>query len=59
MDGFLAFLGAARIVDASLLKEIHGMTDVEVPAITDSAFAGTMLQQWAQTNGGATARKGW
>jgi len=54
IEGFLAFLASSRIVDASLLKELHGMTDVEVPAVTDPAFGGTMLQQWASTHGSAT-----
>ena len=49
IDGFLAFLGAARIVDPSLLKELHGMTDVETPSARDPAYQGTMLAKWATT----------
>jgi len=49
IDGFLAFLGATRAVDPSLLKELSAMTDVETPQILDSAYRGTKLATWAST----------
>ena len=49
IDGFLAFLGATRAVDPSLLKELCAMTDVETPQIRDPAYRGTKLATWAST----------
>ena len=49
LDGFLAYLGAARALDPSLLKELHGMADVETPSLGDLAYQGTKLAAWAKT----------
>jgi serine/threonine-protein kinase len=49
LDGFLAFLGATRAIDPSVLKELHGMTEVETPSVRDLAYRGTMLAAWAKT----------
>jgi serine/threonine-protein kinase len=49
IEGFLAFLGAERAVDPSLLKEIHAMGDVETPTAHDSAYRGTLIAAWAKT----------
>ncbi|MEO5727317.1 MAG: hypothetical protein ABI134_14145, partial [Byssovorax sp.] len=49
IDGFLAFLGATRAVDPSLLKELCAMTDVETPQIQDPAYRETKLATWART----------
>ncbi len=49
IDGFLAFLGATRAVDPSLLKELCAMTDVETPQILDPAYRQTRLATWAST----------
>jgi serine/threonine-protein kinase len=49
IDGFLAFVGAARAIDRSLLKELHGMADVETPSVRDPAYRGTLLATWANT----------
>lgn len=49
IDGFLAFLGTARAIDPALLKELHGMGDVETPSVRDLAYRGTMLAAWAET----------
>lgn len=49
IDGFLAFLGATRAVDPSLLKELCGMSDVETPQIQDPAYRETLLAAWAST----------
>ncbi len=49
IDGFLAFLGAARAIDASVLKELHGMAEVETPSVLDPAYQGTRLAAWART----------
>ena len=46
VDGFLAFLGSSRILDTALLKELHGLGDVEVPTIDDPALQGTVLAAW-------------
>src|SRR5512135_3009480 len=51
IDGFLAFLGAARVIDPALLKELYAMTDVETPSILDPAYRGTLLAAWATTAG--------
>src|SRR3954454_20504230 len=47
IDGFLAFLGATRAIDPSLLKELYAMTDVETPSVLDPAYRGTRLATWA------------
>src|ERR1700722_3038265 len=49
IEGFLAFLGAARAIDPSLLKELHGMAGVETPQVDDPAYRGTLLATWAKT----------
>ncbi len=49
IEGFLAFLGAARAIDPSLLKELHGMAGVETPPVDDPAYRGTLLDTWART----------
>ncbi len=56
IDGFLAFLGAARAIDPALLKELHGMTDVETPSVRDPAYQGTLLATWAKTGTGPAAQ---
>ncbi|MFT3764254.1 MAG: serine/threonine protein kinase [Minicystis sp.] len=55
IDGFLAYLGSTQAVDAAVLKELHGMTDVETPSVGDPAYQGTLLAAWAKTGvqGGA------
>jgi serine/threonine-protein kinase len=52
IDGFLAFLGASRTIDAALLRELHGMTNVETPSVRDPAYQGTLLATWAKTRVG-------
>ena len=49
IEGFLAFLGARRAIDPALLKDLHGMTDVETPSAQDPAYRGTLLEAWSQT----------
>jgi serine/threonine protein kinase len=49
VDGFLAYLGATRALDPSLLAELHGLTDVETPSVGDPAYQGTLLAAWAKT----------
>jgi serine/threonine-protein kinase len=55
IDGFLAFLGAQKAIDPSLLKELYAMTDVETPSIHDPAYRGTVLATWVAraTQGGS------
>lgn len=57
IDGFLAYLGAARALDPSLLKELHGMTEVETPSVGDPAYQGTKLAAWARTQAGIGSAK--
>jgi serine/threonine-protein kinase len=57
IDGFLAYLGASRALDPSVLKELHGMAAVETPSVQDPAYKGTKLAAWASASSpGAPAR---
>src|SRR6185437_6807119 len=49
VDGFLAYLGTSNALTPSLLKELHGMTEVETPSVDDPAYHGTLLATWAKT----------
>src|ERR1700679_47417 len=49
IDGFLAYLGASKALDPTLLKELHGMAEVETPSVLDPAYQGTRLAAWART----------
>jgi eukaryotic-like serine/threonine-protein kinase len=48
IHGFIAYLGTARVIDASLLKELHAAGQVELPRFDDPALRGTQLAAWSQ-----------
>ncbi|MFO0760943.1 MAG: serine/threonine protein kinase [Byssovorax sp.] len=48
IEGFLAFLGAERAIDPAVLKDLHALSDVEVPAISDPVYRDTLLGPWAE-----------
>ncbi len=58
IDGFLTFLAEARAVDPAVLKELHGMGDVETPSLQDPAYSGTLLATWAKTATMRATRRG-
>src|SRR4051794_6880677 len=47
IEGFLAFLSSSRIIDTTLLRELHSLGDVEVPGATDPALQEPQLAAWA------------
>ncbi|APR88081.1 Serine/threonine protein kinase PrkC, regulator of stationary phase [Minicystis rosea] len=49
LDGFVAYLGAARAIDPVLVKELHTLGGVETPSLEDPAYQGTLLASWART----------
>src|SRR5689334_16452616 len=46
IDGFIAYLGAQKAIEPSVLKELYAMSDVETPTLDDVAYKGTLLQTW-------------
>jgi hypothetical protein len=48
IEGFIDFLRTARVIDASLLTELHAAGPVEIPKLDDPALAQTNLGAWAQ-----------
>ncbi len=48
IEGFLEFLSASRVVDASVLKELYAASEVEIPSVNDPSLAGTGLAAWSQ-----------
>ncbi len=48
IEGFIDYLTRARVLDTSLLKELHTTGGVELPQPTDAALAGTQLAAWSQ-----------
>src|SRR5689334_20143879 len=48
IEGFIEFLSSSRVIDTSLLKELHTAGDIELPSASDPSLSGTKLATWIQ-----------